>query len=77
MFELNLKGIANILTEEQLEDLAAKTDGFSGSNISTLTQEAIFEPVKNAKMPIFSKKFLELMEFNGIMFFAMEMSQAL
>ena len=33
MFGLNLKGKPNTLTDEQLEDLAARTDGFSGSDI--------------------------------------------
>ena len=56
MFELNLKGTPNTLTDEQLEDLAARTDGFSGSDISTLTQDAIFEPVRKCQMAEYFKK---------------------
>ena len=56
MFELNLKGTPNTLTDDQLEDLAAKTDGFSGSDISTLTQDAIFEPVRKCQNADFFKK---------------------
>ena len=57
MFDLNLKGTPNTLTDEQKVDLAARTDGFSGSDISTLTQDAIFESVKKYKMRNFLKKF--------------------
>jgi vacuolar protein-sorting-associated protein 4 len=56
MFELNLKGTPNTLTDNQLEDLAKKTDGFSGSDISTLTQDAIFEPVRKCQSSEFFKK---------------------
>ena len=56
MFELNLKGTPNTLTDEQVEDLASRTDGFSGSDISTLTQDAIFEPVRKCQSAEFFKK---------------------
>ena len=56
MFEINLKGTPNTLTDEQMEDLAARTDGFSGSDISTLTQDAIFEPVRKCQNADFFKK---------------------
>ena len=56
MFELNLKGTPNTLNDEQLEDLARRTDGFSGSDISTLTQDAIFEPVRKCQSAEFFKK---------------------
>ena len=56
MFELNLKGTPNTLTDDQLEDLAKNTDGFSGSDISTLTQDAIFEPVRKCQTAEFFKK---------------------
>ena len=56
MFELNLKGTQNTLTDEQLEDLARRTDGFSGSDISTLTQDAIFEPVRKCQSAEYFKK---------------------
>jgi vacuolar protein-sorting-associated protein 4 len=56
MFELNLKGTPNTLTDDQLEDLARSTEGFSGSDISTLTQDAIFEPVRKCQSAEFFKK---------------------
>lgn len=56
MFELNLKGTPNTLNDDQLEELAKRTDGFSGSDISTLTQDAIFEPVRKCQMAEFFKK---------------------
>ena len=56
MFELNLKGTPNTLTDDQLEELAKNTEGFSGSDISTLTQDAIFEPVRKCQTAEFFKK---------------------
>lgn len=46
MSDLNLKRRPNTLTEDQIEDLVAKTDGFSGSDISSLIQDVIFEIVR-------------------------------
>jgi vacuolar protein-sorting-associated protein 4 len=37
------------LTEEDLEDLAGSTDGFSGSDISTLTKDAIMSPLRKCQ----------------------------
>jgi vacuolar protein-sorting-associated protein 4 len=56
MFELNLKGTTHTLTDDQIEDLAQRTDGFSGSDISTLTQDAIFEPVRKCQSSEYFKK---------------------
>lgn len=56
MFELNLKGNDNNLTDSQIEDLATRTEGFSGSDISTLTQDAVFEPVRKCQMAEFFRK---------------------
>ena len=63
MFELNLKGASNTLTDDQLEDLAKRINGFSGSDISTLTQEAIFERVRKCQSSEFFKK---IPEINGM-----------
>ena len=46
MFNLNLKRRPKTFTEDQIEDLVAKTDGFSGSDISSLIQDVIFEIVR-------------------------------
>ncbi len=56
MFELNLKGTPNTLTNEQLEDLAKRTEDFSGSDISTWSQDAIFEQVRKCQYSDFFKK---------------------
>ena len=56
MFDINLKGTTNTLNDEQKEDLAAKTDGFSGSDIATLTQDAVFEPVRKCQTANFFRR---------------------
>lgn len=49
MFELNVGSTPNNLTEEDLNELAEVTDGYSGSDIATLTQEAIYEPLRKCQ----------------------------
>ena len=49
MFQLNLGKTANTLTEEQFDDLAERTEGYSGSDIATLTQDAIYEPIRKCE----------------------------
>lgn len=49
LFDLNLKGKPNTLTEEQIEELTEKTEGFSNSDISTLIKEAINESIKKCE----------------------------
>ena len=49
MFQLNLGKTANQLTEEQFDDLAERTEGYSGSDIATLTQDAIYEPIRKCE----------------------------
>lgn len=56
MFQFYLKDTPNTLTEEQFEYLAEKTDYYSGSDISTLCQEAIFEPVRKCQIAEYFKK---------------------
>lgn len=57
MVKHNLKGTPCDLTDEQYQKLAEGTDGFSGSDISTLDRDAMLEPVRllqctNAFLPI-------------------------
>ena len=49
MFQLNLGKTANSITEEQFDDLAKRTKGYSGSDIATLTQDAIYEPIRKCE----------------------------
>ena len=56
MFDLNIKDTPNTLTEKQLEELARRTDNYSGSDISTLVQEAIYEPIRKCQKAEYFKK---------------------
>ena len=49
MFQLNLGKTANSITEKQFDDLAKRTKGYSGSDIATLTQDAIYEPIRKCE----------------------------
>ncbi|MCQ2817468.1 MAG: hypothetical protein MJ252_09405 [archaeon] len=46
MFHLHLGNTENVVTEEEFDHLADITDGYSGSDIATLTQDAIYEPLR-------------------------------
>lgn len=54
MVEIHVKKIVPPpeMTAEQLEDLAEKTDGFSGSDITIMVREAIMEPVRRCQVSI-------------------------
>ena len=60
MFQYNLKDTPNTLTEEQYEYLAQKTGSdycpYSGSDISSLCQDAIFEPIRKCQNAEYFKK---------------------
>lgn len=56
MFKLNLGDTANNLTDDDFKDLSKMTEGYSGSDITTLTQDAIFEPVRRCQNAKFFKK---------------------
>ncbi|XP_052868380.1 vacuolar protein sorting-associated protein 4-like [Anopheles cruzii] len=49
MFKIHLGSTAHTLTEENLRTLAAKTEGFSGSDISIVVREALFQPVRKVQ----------------------------
>ncbi|KAI4347933.1 hypothetical protein L6164_008706 [Bauhinia variegata] len=46
MFKVHLGDTPHNLTEKDFEELAYKTDGFSGSDISVCVNEVLFEPVR-------------------------------
>lgn len=50
MFELNVGNTPNNLGEEDLNELAEITEGYSGSDIATLTQEAVYEPLRKCQV---------------------------
>ena len=42
----NLKDTPNTITDKEMEIIAEKIDGFSGSDISIFVRDAVFEPVR-------------------------------
>ena len=55
MFKLNLGQTDNDITEQEFDTLAKLTDGYSGSDIATLTQDAIYEPLRKVQRAKFFK----------------------
>jgi vacuolar protein-sorting-associated protein 4 len=57
MFQRNLgKSIENTVTEEEFKELSELTDGYSGSDIATLTNDAVYEPLRKCQQTKFFKK---------------------
>jgi len=56
MVKLNLGTTENDLTELDFDELAVKTEGYSGSDIYTLTQDAIYEPLRKCQHAKFFMK---------------------
>lgn len=46
MLQNSLKKTKHNLTPEQFEDLGKRTEGYSGSDISVLVRDAVYEPVR-------------------------------
>lgn len=46
LFRLNLKKTNHSLTEQDINTLAKKTENYSGADISVLTRDAIYEPIR-------------------------------
>lgn len=46
LFRLNLKKTNHSLTEQDIITLAKRTDNYSGADISVLTRDAIYEPIR-------------------------------
>ncbi|KAF7820366.1 protein SUPPRESSOR OF K(+) TRANSPORT GROWTH DEFECT 1-like [Senna tora] len=49
MFKVHLGDTPHNLTEKDFEELARKTDGFSGSDISVCVKDVLFEPVRKTR----------------------------
>jgi hypothetical protein len=65
MFKQNIGSTTNDLTEQDLQLLAAETEGFSGSDISVLVRDALYEPVRIAQIVTCSSNSHFLFEFVG------------
>lgn len=46
MLANTLKGNPHSLDEKDLDNLAEKTEGYSGSDISVFVRDAVYEPVR-------------------------------
>ena len=56
MFKLNIGDTPHELQEKDFADLAKRTNGYSGSDIATLTQDAIYEPVRRCQAAKYFRK---------------------
>lgn len=55
MLDLNIGKTPHTLTEKDLDEIAEMTEGYSGSDIATLTQEAIYEPLRKCQTATYFK----------------------
>ncbi|XP_019246608.1 PREDICTED: protein SUPPRESSOR OF K(+) TRANSPORT GROWTH DEFECT 1-like isoform X2 [Nicotiana attenuata] len=53
MFKVHLGDTPHNLSESDFEDLARKTEGFSGSDISVCVKDVLFEPVRKTQDAMF------------------------
>ena len=60
MFKLNLGDEPNSLTEQDFETLASDTDGYSGSDIHTVVQDALREPISKITEATHFKKVFKI-----------------
>eukprot|EP00252_Welwitschia_mirabilis_P002273 TRINITY_DN1218_c0_g2_i1.p1 TRINITY_DN1218_c0_g2~~TRINITY_DN1218_c0_g2_i1.p1 ORF type:complete len:439 (-),score=100.12 TRINITY_DN1218_c0_g2_i1:476-1792(-) len=56
MFKVHLGDTPHNLMEADFEDLARKTEGFSGSDISVCVKDVLFEPVRKTQDAMFFRK---------------------
>lgn len=49
MFKIHLGNTTHLLTEDDLKELASKTDGYSGADISIVVRDALMEPVRKVQ----------------------------
>jgi vacuolar protein-sorting-associated protein 4 len=56
MFKLNIGDTPNDLTEADIDNLAAHTEGFSGSDIATMVKSALMEPVRKCHKARFFRR---------------------
>lgn len=56
MFRLHLGNTPHSLTEADLRQLARKTDGYSGADISVIVRDALMQPVRKVQSATHFKK---------------------
>jgi len=56
MLRLNIGSTPNNVTEDEFMELGNMTEGFSGSDIATLNQDAIMEPIRKCQSAKFFRK---------------------
>ena len=56
ILKLNIKDTPNTLTEEQIEDIIKRTNPLVGSEVTFLSMEAIFEPIRKCQSSEYFKK---------------------
>jgi len=56
MLKMNVGSTPNNITEEEFNEMAAMTEGFSGSDIATLNMDAIMEPIRKCQLSKFFRK---------------------
>ncbi|XP_037938259.1 vacuolar protein sorting-associated protein 4B [Teleopsis dalmanni] len=56
MFKIHLGNTTHVLTEADLKELASKTDGYSGADISIVVRDALMEPVRKVQTATHFKK---------------------
>ena len=67
LFKIHLSEIKNNLEDEQFNSLSELTEGYSGSDVYNLIQEALYEPLrKNQSAPGSKKEEGEIVESSGV-----------
>ncbi len=56
LFKLSIGDTPNSITEEEYKEMAQMTESYSGSDIATLTQDAIFEPIRKCQSARFFRR---------------------
>ncbi|KAM6408908.1 vacuolar protein sorting-associated protein 4A isoform 1-T1 [Rhynochetos jubatus] len=56
MFKLHLGNTPHCLTESNIQELARKTDGYSGADISIIVRDALMQPVRKVQSATHFKK---------------------
>jgi vacuolar protein-sorting-associated protein 4 len=56
IIKINIGNTDNNLTEQDMRDLAKKTHGFSGADISVLMRDALMQPVRKVQSATHFKK---------------------
>lgn len=56
MFKIHLGNTAHLLSEENIRALAAKTEGYSGADISIVVRDALMQPVRKVQSATHFKK---------------------